>query len=545
MNTFALLTLLAACSADNSLRPEGTVSDSGGIEPGTLLVHAYPASDSGYLPQSFTVVPEVASDDSAGQPGYSDVVLELAETVTVSGTLTALVSHPWSAVGAPTSPEPFVGSVQASRPGTVQSTAVEADELGAFRFDVPADSGYELLFLPADATSVPFTALGEQSFFQDRDLTQELGQGAPIFGRITSGGEGVAKAPLVLTRVEPSPSAASQAFYTDSSGWYSARVPGPGTYALTVQQGLSGAGEVLPAVQRKLTVGQDGGTLDVELGSLAAAVLTGTVTDANGDPIVAARVLLTSTSLEGAEGTLQAETTTDDNGSFVARLIPGQFSVAILPPYESASSPTVVSVAAALGSTDIGIVQLGGLTTVRGVVTLPGGDVGAAGVSVTATQVGWSEYAWSTVTDEGGSYEIVLPATEVELLCTPPASSDAATTRVDVPLGGDGSVELASGTALQGVVQSASGVSSYTLVEVHDALTDLVLGTALTNADGVFQMVIDMPLVDDTGPDDTGADSGDTGADTGDTGGADTSDTGPADTGADTGAADTAGDTAR
>jgi len=529
-----LLSLLAACSADNSLRPEGTLSDSGGMQPGTLLVHAYPASDSGYLPQSFTVVPEVASDDSAGQPGYSDVVLELAETVTISGTLTALISHPWSAVGAPTSPEPFVGSVQAARPGTVQSAAVKTDELGAFSFQVAADSGYELSFSPADATGVPFGALAEQSFFQDRDLTQEIGQGAPIFGRITAAGEGVAKAPLVLTRLEPAPTAASQAFYSDSSGWYSARVPGPGTYALEVQQGLSGAGEVLPAILRKVTVGQDGGTLDVELGALAAAVLTGTVTDAEGDPNVAARVLLTSTSLEGTDGTLQAETTTDDNGSFVARLIPGQFSVAILPPYEATSSPTVVSVTAELGSTDIGIVQLAGLTTLRGVVSLPGGDSGAAGVSVTATQVGWSEYAWSTVTDESGSYEIVLPATDVELLCTPQASTDAATTRVDIPLGGDGSVELANGTALQGVVQSAEGVSSYTLVEVHDALTDLVLGTALTNADGVFQLVIDMPLADETDGDDTG------GTDSGDTGGSDTSDTGPVDTATDTGGADTA-----
>ena len=484
-------------------------------------------------------VPEVASDDSAGQPGYSDVLLELADTVTVSGTLSALISHPWSAAGAPTSAEPF----KTLTVGVLGDTAVEADETGFFSFQVAADSGYELVFLPADVASVPVTALGEQSFFQDRDLTQELAEGAPIFGRITAGGEGIAKAPLVLTRLEPSPVAASQVFYSDSSGWYSARAPGPGTYALAVQQGLSGAGEVLPALQRKVTVGQDGGTLDIEVGTLSASVVTGTVTDTDGEPIVGAHVLLTSMSLDGAEGTLQAETTTDDNGSFVARLIPGQFSVAILPPYEAPSSPTVMSVTAPLGSTDIGIVRLGGLTTVSGVVTLPGGDGVAAGVSVTATQVGWSEYAWSTTTGEGGSYELHIPATDVELLCTPPASSAAATTRVDVPLGGDGSVVLAEGTPLQGVVQSVAGVSSYTLVEVHDALTDLVLGTALTNADGVFHMVIDMPLVD-TGDDDTGGT--DSGGDTGgtDTGGADTADTAPADTGSDTGGTDTAGDTA-
>jgi hypothetical protein len=250
-------------------------------------------------------------------------------------------------------------------------------------------------------------------------------------------------------------------------------------------------------------------------------------------------VLLTSTALDGADGTLEVETSTDDNGSFVARLIPGQFSVAILPPYEAPSSPRVVSLAAQLGSTDMGIVQLAGLAPVRGVVSLPDGVGLAAGVSVTATQIGWSEYAWSTVTDEAGTYELLIPATDVELVCTPPASTEAATTRVDVPLGGDGSVVLANGTGLQGVVQSATGVSSYTLVEVHDAVSDLVLGTALTNADGVFHVVVDMPLTTDTGGDDTG------GADTSDTGSGDTgADTGGDTAPADTGGTDTSGDTA-
>ncbi len=528
-----LILALAGCSSmKGSFGP--TADSEAQMVPGTLLAHVYPGSDSGLLPQTFTIVPTSSS-------GYGDVALELAQTVTVSGTLTSLVAHPWSAVQAPTTPEPFAGTVEVSLAHSVQNAAVQTDELGLFSFQIPADSGYDLFILPNDATAVPATGLGHQTFAQDTDLSEELPEGAPIFGRVTAGGVPVAKAPLVLTRQQPLPVTSSQVFYTDSEGWYSVRAPSSGTYSLAVQQGLSGAGVVLPAARRNLVVNDDGGTLDIDVGTLSAAVVTGTVTSESGAPVAEAEIRLTSTALDGVDGTLEVETTTDTNGSFVARLIPGQFTAEILPAYLAPYSPVAVPVNVTIGSTDVGIIALRGVNTLEGVVNLPDGGGLAAGVSVTATQVGWSGYVYTATTDESGNYTIEdLPTTDFVLLCTPPTSSGAAATRVDLPIAGDPSVLLVEGTPLHGVVQSAAGVSPYAMVEVHDAATDLVLGTALTDENGSFAMVIDMPMVqtDSGSGDDTGADTG--GHDTSDTGGTDTSDTGGKDTSTtDTGATDT------
>lgn len=532
----SLLILLAGCMGNvNDL---ASAEDTADMVPGTLTTHVYPGSESGLLPQTFAIVPVDRE--------YGDVSLPLAETVDVSGLLTSLVAHPWSAVGAPTAPEPFAGLVEVSLANSVQSAAVRADETGLFTFQIPADAGYDLYFRPDDATGAPATGLGHQSFFQDTDLTQELSEGVPIFGRVTALGVGVAKAPLVLTRLQPVPVTSSQVFYTDSEGWYTARAPDAGTYRIEVQEGLSGAGVVLPAVERRLTINDQGGSLDIDLGALAAAVVTGTVNDMNGNAVADAQIRLSSSALESVDGTLEVLTTTDVTGSFVARLIPGQFTAEILPAYQAKPelSPTAVPITVEIGSTDVGIITLGGVASISGVVNLPGERGPAAGVSVTATQVGWSQYAWSTTTDESGNYTLSdLPLTDFVVLCTPPTTSGAAATRVDLPIGGDPSIMLVEGTPLSGIVTSPDGVAAYALVEVHDAATDLVLGTALTNSEGAFEMVIDMPEVDPADTDETGDTGGRDTSDTGgtDTGGTDTSDTGGTDTGADTGGTDTSG----
>ncbi len=523
----AFLLALAGCS-DNAL--EGTFTDRP-MAPGTLLLHVYPGSDGGLLPQSFMQEP-------LDEEGYGQVALSLAETVTVSGTLTALVSHPWSAAGAPTTPEPFVGSVQISLAGTVQNAATSTDNLGVFSLDLPADGDYDLYLSPSDPTAMAPYAVGAQSLFQDKDLTQELGEGAPLFGRVTAEGLGVPKAPLLLTRLQPLPEAVSVPFYTDSEGWYVVRAPGAGTYTVEVQGGLSGENEVLPTISRRVTIAEEGGTLDLDVGTLTGALLTGFIVNVEGDPVQDARVRLSSSALTDADGTLTVESSTDESGGFVARLLPGQYTAEILPAYGDPLSPMAVPITVELGSNDLGIIGLDGLNVINGVVNLPTGDT-ASGVTVTATQIGWSEYVYSTTTAQDGTYQLSLPATNFGVVCTPASTSGYATTRVDLPLGGDPSIMLVAGDLLTGSVLSADGlVSSYAVVEVREAATDLLLGTALTNADGVFELVIDMPL-EDANANDTG-DAADTAGDTGDSG--DSGDSGDTAKGTDT-AADT-GDTA-
>lgn len=537
MKRAVLLTGLASfagCSGMNDLSRPGDAA--GPDAPGTLLVNIYPGDESGLRPQSFEVAP--------AEGGYPSLDLRLEDTVTISGLLTAAVAHVWSAVGAPSTPEPFVGTIEISKRGTIQNAATLSDETGAFSLQIPAGTGYDLLLTPGDATIMAARSSSGQSYFQDRDLTQEFDDGAPLFGRITANGLGVSKAPLVLTQIDPDPQVASNTFYSDSDGWYSARLPVAGTYSLAVQGGLSGIGVTLPTVSRRVTTGEDGTKLDIDVGTISAAVLTGSVVDESGDPVADATIRLASTALDG-EGTLEVETTTDESGSFVTRVVPGQFIVEVLPRYEDELTPVAVAVTAVSGSLDIPAMTLPAWKTVSGVVSLPDGGP-AEGVTVAATEVGWSGYAYSTMTDAKGKYTLDLPNVAFTLVCTPPTSSGAALTRVDLPVDGDPSVSLVPGEAVSGRAQSSGGTTPFALVEVWDGATNLLLGTALTDSDGAFQLVIDPPLVSDG---DSGGDSADTGdtADTGgkDTGGKDTgtdtgdTDTGDADTGRDTGGTDT------
>ncbi len=510
---------LAGCSAglDMALETGATT-----FEPGTLIAHVYPTSDSGLLPQTFVVVPQV--------DGYGFIDLDLAQTVNLTGTLTALLSHPWNAVNAPTTAEPFAGSIQVVKPGTVQSAAVRPDSEGLFSLQVPAGPGYQLYLTPDDPTISPASGEAGLNFGGDQDLSREIAAGVPIFGRITAAGVGVGSAPLALTRLEPGPQATSAAFYTDDDGWFVARAPGPGSYVITVQSGLSVAGAVLPSAQGFVTVAEDGGSVNIDLGKLAAAVLTGTIVDEAGDPVRDAQVKLRSSTLDDVSGSVEVTATTDANGSYVARLIPGQFTAEVLPAYESTWSPTSVPMRVEAGSNDMGIIALSGWQTVNGVVNLPGGGQ-AANVSVTATQVGWSNYAYSTTTDALGAYTLNLPATDFAVECSPASDSGAAVTRVDLPLGGDPSIMLVAGALVQGVVKSEAGVTAYAVIEIRDAATDSVLGTAMSGDDGTFSLSVDLPTEPIEGAGDTG-DTGDTGGDTGDTGGDTGTDTGAADTGA-------------
>ncbi len=515
------MTALLGCSEMSLNGRPGEVDSANAMQPGTLVVNVYPGDGNGFLPQTKPILP---LQDGSGYPA-ADITLK--DTITLSGFLTAEIAHPWSAAGAPTDPEPFAGTVQLTKSGTVQNVAAHADETGFFSLLLPADSGYDLTITPNDASVTPAHTFGGQSFLQDRDLSQDLSEGSPLFGRVTAEGVGEAKAPLVLTQTAPGPAVSSSVFYTDADGWYVARLADAGAYTLTVQGGLSGVDVVLPSVSTTLDASTDGTAANLEIGAVSSAVVTGSIVDQAAAPVAGATVRLTSTALDGG-GDLTADTTTDATGSFVVRVVPGQFRMDVLPAYGDALTPVSTSVTARAGSTDMPAVALAPDRTVTGVVNLPEGGP-ASGVTVTATEVGWSGYVYTATTDGKGTYTLTFPAVDYTLACAPPVSSGAALTRVDLPLDGDPSVSLRTGVTLAGQISSSAGVSANTVVEVWDGVANLQLGSAITGDDGRFSMLIVAPTVgSDTGG---GADSGDAG----DTAG---SDTAASDSGRDSQAAD-------
>ncbi|MFZ5479209.1 MAG: hypothetical protein ACOZNI_20765 [Myxococcota bacterium] len=488
------LVVLAGCSgaADSAKAPNAEETDGAAdtaLDVGALRVDVFPPDGLGLLPQSH----ELRGGAVEG------ATFELFPTVTWSGTLEGQVTRGWSgAAEVPYTVEPLAATFTASVNGTRLGGSVQSDAAGRFELPLPAyDEPYDLSIVPLDADLAPFHE--EERLFED-DTREDilLPVGLPVYGRVAdSSGRGISHVPMRIVRTDLDVEVASATFETDESGWYVTRVEGTGAYAVEVLGGLTERDdpEVVPALRTEVLVEdpENGAALNIDLGTLESASARGYVYDADGEEVRDAVVRFTAEALDGATGELVIETQANSDGYFGLDLLPGTYTIEVIPPYSPVSTPRVyVDEVIEAGSNDLGTRRVDGSATLAGtVVDAPEGSL------VVATQVGYGN-VYSAKTSGDGRFSMEVPAGEYVVRVTPADGDAGAMTYRQLATGDDARFELDPGEPLSGAVTFEGEAVAYALYEVYDVASGVLVAQGRTDESGGFAVLV--PQVEaDTG----------------------------------------------
>ncbi|MBM4365741.1 MAG: carboxypeptidase regulatory-like domain-containing protein [Deltaproteobacteria bacterium] len=507
----AALLLVVGCAGDYNMYDSGNMESlDGGLPEGTLRVDVYPSDDgSGALPQSFLLAPGAYGEGIT-------LSHDLDATVSLSGSLSADSYQGWSA-SASSASGALSAVVRAERSGLVQSGAAATDEAGAFALPLPGQQPYDLAIVPSDATVAPMLLFPSTDVGAGVDLSQHLGPGAPVYGRVTDAeGNRIASAPLRMRHADSEVYSAT--FYADDSGWFVARAEPGYDYVIETVASEASRGVFVPAVATEFVVEDAAGAqVDIDVGLLGTFRYDARIVDGNGEVVGGATIRATSRGLEGSAGSYTVETTNLDTGYVYLDLLAGTYQIEVWPAYADQRLAPFSEVVSVNRDVDAGDVALAGSATITGAVETAEGTR-VAGATVTATQRAGGKYTFSTTANDRGDYSLDLPAATYDIVINAPApeAGALATRYVDGRDGGElrHDVTLASGTPVVGVVRLGDAALGLSLVEVVDPNSGSLLARTLTDLDGNYSVRVALPERDDDGGSDT-AGGEDSGADTG------------------------------
>lgn len=474
----ALVAAGCSSSKDAGLELGAADSTSTGF-PARLDVH--PAGDSEIQPQSFPI-----ADIAEGT-----VAVTMASSIVITGTVTGYEIAPMADVEVPGNANvPVQATVRAHLPGTIVDVSTSTDRDGEWQLELPAGQGYVLSVHPEVPAPLPLSVETDLSLLgsQRRDL--ELDAGVPVFGQVaqTDGAplpDG-AQARLRHDRsgVEGLPTTLS------SDGRYLLRAL-PGEYTLIIDGERTSA---MPTIELPLEVSQDdtGIEQNLSVGTLDLAFVEGRIFDAEGDDVDQVVVRFHADSLDGGltvAATATHETTTNNDGEFRRGLLPGQWTVEVIPPFDDdgAASPLRFSLEVEPDQdVDLGNIELPRRTTAAGLVTDASGNP-VSGAIVSFTERGFDGHTYSQTTRGDGQFTRRTPAVPMELTLVPPTPNTAVTRLVvedpsDLPR-----LELDEGVPFSGKVEAEGAPLDFALIEVYDD-GGAFLGSTVTNGEGSFQL---------------------------------------------------------
>lgn len=442
-------------------------------ESTALMLDVFPSdySDPDLMPQSFVL-----------SGGAAEVMLHVDTPVTLRGELTGFTPNQRAAVtSVPGQESRLSAEIVAEVPGTPMTANLRTDD-GSFELRVLPGQAYELAFMPDVEEDIPFLVEHGAVFHGDTRLDTYIDYGVPIYGLVTDD-TGQPMSDVEVRLVDPVSGLAGQPVLTDEQGAWSLRAL-EGGWDLVVEGGT--ARPWLPT--RTLVVDVDDTLeeqrLDLSYGQGDPLRATGRVVDAEGRPLEDVLVRLTSLDLADTDGVLVAETETDGNGSFSARVVAGSYQVELVPPYVGEDGPRLLEQTWELfDHDDLGQLELEARPVAAGVVVTPSGERVENAV-VQATELGFDGYIYEARTAADGSFQ--LPAAEGQLrwVVHPPEEHDLALTHFLLTTDQVGELELVLGELASGCISSDSGALAYTPVDVRRG--DEVLGTTTTDEEGCF-----------------------------------------------------------
>ncbi len=423
----------------------------------------------------------------------SPLDLRLSKSVLVSGYVSAYQVSPWSGADLPGQDVAVRAEVSLHLKDSAQSTVVSTDPGdGWFETRVVPDEGYTLAVSP-DSPEVP-AALLEVDALDDLDLDLDLGQGTPLYGRVTLDDGSPMVGARVYATSGPVQTAAS---LTDQEGWYLLRVQDNLDWSLVCTGRDDGRDPTLTT--DTLAVSGDHLRHDLTYGPLDKVVISGRVLDASGLPAKQARVRLVAESLDGfPEGTQhEPDGSTGSNGNFDILVVPGTWTLEILPEESelatssSSRSPVALEALEVDEAVDLGRIDLPAYTSLSGIVTDPDG-VPVAGAGLHLTEVGFNSRSWASYTEDDGTFTVEVPQVDLMITLTPPPdrANVLATTRLSLNPSEvtEPELRIEQGQRLRGIVRAPEGEAlPYALIEVHSD-ADALLAVTVTDGEGRFDV---------------------------------------------------------
>jgi len=430
--------------------------------------------------------------------------LGLQAPVILEGLVTGFVSYPSAAeVGVPGIDDvPVEAEIRAYVPGLPMGQTVVSDpDDGSYSLQLtPSTEAYQLAVVPRDPVLLPQWVAADFLVRPDDGgvLDLELDPGVPLYGRVAEGDVSGALEGLAVQAIDLASGVAGPRAVTSSDGSYHLRVT-PGQHELVVEGDV---GRHLPELRLEAdVVGPEAGLrLDVTYVAAAPITVDGGVVDADGRELAGVRVRFTSLYLDdNPDGELVVETTTGSNGRFSNRAVPGDYRVEVIPEYGGEHGPVLWAEVVALTER---YTELGGDEGIslesRPVVSatvLDAEGAALADVLVRAVELGFDGYAYSTVTDSRGRFVLPVADGELQWSFTPPAGADGATHfEVATAEELEDSVQLSSGLVVAGCLSFEDVPASYTPLDVRDT-ADRLYATAMTGADGCFEVRVDWDQV--------------------------------------------------
>ena len=447
-----------------------------------LRIDVYPGSNlgDGTLPaQSFRDI---------GADGAWDVSLPLRQPVAVYGVLEGLDVNPTADIGVPGEQVRVQGTFKAFVPGTPMAVSVDTDDDGEIRdvLLVPS-SDYTLAWVPNQPAELPFYVSTGEILEEDTDLSTALDYGLPLYGRVIA-----EDAPLLgatVQAVDVETGVGGPIVEVGADGTYMLRVY-PGTYELHVDHvaGVHVPRQVLPVA----VWDAEGTEQNVEYATLDTHTVDGVVRAADGQPLGNVLVRFTALQIYGATaGQLTYEATSDGNGNYLARLVPGRYQVEYMPATGSLFGPQLIEEFELTDELSLETVDLDERPSVKATVTDPNGEP-IPGVTVRARELGFSGDTFEAVTTDDGSFVLSLSNTQMAWTFVPPNEVRAAIGHGEAPpdVIDGGTVQLNEGQLITGHVSFDGEPAPYTLIDVRDG-EDRLYGSALTDGEGNFEVRVD------------------------------------------------------
>jgi hypothetical protein len=463
---------------------ETTDADDGGAEMSTTLrIDVVPNGSSAYGPQSV----EIDISDGGDIP---DLEVKLEPYRTVAGWVSGFVATPYGDVSVPGQVEASVQArVTLEAPYGLAGTSADTDE-GNFALRLPRSDDYILSVVPEDGERLPFLVVdGFELENNVRGLELDLGFGVPVYGTITED-DGTAPPGTTLVWLEDIASGIrGPKVEADPNGHFMLRA-WEGEYDLVI-----GGDDRSPIPRNTVPISVTDEPVDVSvgLGTITPVEIAGRIVDANGSTVHQATVRFTSTQLDDAAGVLVIEDDTEMDGDFDLDLLPGVWTVEIIPPYDSSGATAPLQLdelVVPMEGLDLGELELPERKTVTGVVHSVRNEA-VANVVVVAREVGFDHYIYSTLTGEAGNFSFDVPDVALEVAFMPPSADESVTWDFWLEeRKGRYEIDLVSGTAVSGQVTTDDGAAGSALVELRDAMTDRLYGTALTDSNGNFDLTI-------------------------------------------------------
>ena len=467
--------------ADTASGYEETDSDTGLDSDGTTLLRL------DVYPSNFADDLENQSQELDYLDSWSNLNIDLDETITISGQVSGFDASPYIDIAVPgDEAEPLSATVRAEIPGYITGAAVETDDEGFWELTLPAADDY-LFSVVASEANLPMYVLPNSSFADGDVVNPVLDYGLPIYGLVQQSDGSLLGEDTWVRLVDPETGVSGPAVAVEDSGHYMLRAT-EGTWLVHLE---GESHRYVPTRTETVSVTEEeaAARLDFDMGQLEPTRVYGEIFDSKGESVSYLPIRFTALDIGDVPGELVIERETTRDGEIDVQLIPGTWQLEVLPPFDpdEGSSPLLTTF------------ELTGAATLPD-ITLPGRveldvrvvdatDAPVQGVAIAAQERGFDGYIYTTVTDTNGEAQLSVPTVALDVRLTPPGAKNAITHfgLTDPAAHADTTVfwDLAQGELIQGILLTGDEPVQYAVVQLVDEYDEL-FGTTTTDDSGQF-----------------------------------------------------------